>query len=44
MTVFGPKDDLRLRDRDLGAGPLAVTAIGDGHSTLTDLVTDGVMR
>ncbi len=31
-----------LRDRDLCAGPLVATQIGDGHSNLTDLVTDGV--
>ncbi|MDT7707243.1 MAG: hypothetical protein QOG20_2850 [Pseudonocardiales bacterium] len=33
-----------LRDRDLCAGPLTATRIGDGHSNLTDLVSDGATR
>jgi aminoglycoside phosphotransferase (APT) family kinase protein len=33
-----------LRDLDLCAGPLTATPIGDGHSNLTDLVTDGTTR
>ncbi len=33
-----------LRDRGLCAGPLTATPVGDGHSNLTDLVSDGMTR
>lgn len=33
-----------LHNRGLCSGPITATPVGDGHSNLTDLVTDGVTR